>query len=88
MALTITKQTNGYFLFESNNQKNGSSRPEVRQRNNMIEFYDFKKELIEGPIVYSEVTVKSDAETEVAGLDSAEAVIDALYSLGMLYVAP
>lgn len=82
MALTITKMTNGYFLFESNEQKKGAAIARPRQTNNQIEFFDMLGDYLAGPTLFSNITVMNGL-SEVTGLNSAELVMDALAGLGM-----
>lgn len=81
MALTITKQDNGYFLFESNNQQNGDSSPWASQRNDEISFYDSRDQYIESSVPYGSITVVEGGNTHDS-FASAEEVMDLLVSIG------
>lgn len=82
MPLTITKQTGGYFLFETGSQKRGATIVTLRHINDEISFIDKRKQFIEGPQLYSGISVY-DGDTEITGLDTAAKVADALVGLGM-----
>jgi len=83
MALTITKQTNGSFLFEpSSGDKQGSSRPDVKLKGDTLTFYNFRGEIIE-IAKYDEITTV-DGETTVDDFASSEAAYDNMALLGMI----
>lgn len=82
MALTITKQTNGSFLFEpTTGSKQGSSRPEVKLYGDDLIFLNHLGELIE-KAKYDQITTV-DGGTTVDDFESSEDVLDNLALLGM-----
>lgn len=83
MAVTITKMTNGFFLFESNTDtKRGSSNPVFDLRNNQLRFFTFHGDPIEGFLDYTEITLY-DGASEITGITSSEEMADELVGLGM-----